>query len=162
MREWIEMFAISSLVIFALFSLVWGSGLKSFLLQYGFYHLDVLPRMREWIEMLSFWITFSRSRFSLVWGSGLKWTSGRCRCPCFCRSPSYEGVDWNGPCQALGIAQNKVLPRMREWIEMGQYTLAKNAAAFSLVWGSGLKYLPRFLFLHLLRSPSYEGVDWNV
>ena len=55
-------------------------------------------------------------------------------------SPSYEGVDWN-----------IVYPS-----SIALY------ASFSLLRGSGLKWLKRLLQrLRQLRSPSYEGVDWN-
>ena len=56
-------------------------------------------------------------------------------------SPSYEGVDWNSKIISKRRTRFRVLPRMREWIEMTYKAFA-------------LRYYNR--------SPSYEGVDWNI
>ena len=56
-----------------------------------------------------------------------------------------------------------VLPLTREWIEIQRqvhtYLICRG---FSLLRGSGLKYLCIFFPINGRSSPSYEGVDWNV
>ena len=139
-REWIEMLSTAESSSTVLFSLLRGSGLK---------FIQVVLR---WAKVM----------FSLLRGSGLKFQQMPTlrqqiqRSPSYegvdwngyvnnqlsgaIGSPSYEGVDWNGYYSALAMRLS-VLPLTREWIEI------------SAAYTDGLS---------CLCSPSYEGVDWNV
>ena len=133
--------------------------------------------------MLSRWVYILR--FSLVWGSGLKCDNLLMQRKRRRSSPSYEGVDWNIYYFESRLRHNNVLPRMREWIEIVEVVRCKDCyyvlprmrewieisaaevygsrTKFSLVWGSGLKLFRRRLVCRTeTRSPSYEGVDWNI
>ena len=145
----------------------------------------VLPLTREWIEIYYKSKFFQKKHRSpsyegVDWNlliffnalyylcspsyEGVDW-NGRAGWKAFagCGSPSYEGVDWNCTKLLLVFVHIYVLPLTREWIEMiSRRKSTLRLARFSLLRGSGLKFVPSVRFNKKgVGSPSYEGVDWN-
>ena len=117
------------------FSLLRGSGLKWILRWMERELLMVLPLTREWIEIAS----------AYIW-----------RLWVLC-SPSYEGVDWNSAWFAYCMAWS-VLPLTREWIEINLFGYVNNQlSGFSLLRGSGLKFLRRFMMKKKSRFSLLRG-----
>ena len=130
---------------------------------FNFISSTVLPLTREWIEIFKISVAVGFKMFSLLRGSGLKslvmlkmnsWSLGY---------PSYEGVDWNN-CIPRTKSRGKQFSLLRgSGLKYQNMSRLLFWHRFSLLRGSGLKCLLLFALRHLLiRSPSYEGVDWNL
>ena len=165
-REWIEIWAypLSATSAGSAFSLLRGSGLKS----------------------LCVAVIYLSTMFSLLRGSGLK-SPLPCISASTSGSPSYEGVDWNVLLRRHGLCTKSefsllrgsglkcfssgrplraasVLPLTREWIEIFW------SLCFARILYTVLPLTREWIEIHLQRvhitpwkrSPSYEGVDWNI
>ena len=148
-------------LISAMFSLVWGSGLKYFILlslkrhKYrspSYEGVDwnkqsavcchneiVLPRMREWIEIRCVHCKNGGIRVLPRMREWIEIHKGWTRRSGFGGSPSYEGVDWNLlQCATTSLTVSSPSYEGVDW-NKNAFAYITICLPFSLVWGSGLK-----------------------